>query len=812
LIEVALKGGLRAWGVVDVSEGYLNQVSRFLWRWLTTTNHKDIGLLYIVTSIYFFLVAGALGMLVRAQLSKPGNTILVGNEYNEAVTMHGLFMLLWFVSPLAFGLANYIVPLQIGARDLAFPRLNALSYWLYLVSGLIALVSFFAPGGTASAGWTLYAPLTSDIYSLGKGLDLVGLAVILFSASVTLGTINFLVTIVKMRAPGMTWARLPMFSWTIVFTVLLMLWAFPTLIAATFLLFLDRNFGTRFYESPLGGSYLWGHLFWFFGHPEVYILLFPALGMIADIVSTFSRRQLFAKHIIVLGLSLGTALSFLVWVHHMFITGIALEIRKIQSFTTAIISVPFEMTVIAMILTLWRGRIWYTTPMLFALGSIFNFIIGGATGVFLSSVPLDIAFRGTYWVVGHFHYIVAGVITFGLMAGLYYWFPKITGRMYNERLGKIHFAIAFTSIHLLYLPWFLLMDMPRRIYDYAPEWATFNLVSTVGALIFGASFLLPLINFTYSLWRGPRASDNPWNAYTLEWLTTSPPPRHNFEGEPMITSDGRVVFIAANGGYSHHVHVEHQTLTPFGIGLGALLFGLGLVYSPTLSTIFNLNVTLLSVVGVIVMVVSLLKWAWNDLLDKFTIPEPKVLEDWPLSGVDKVRSGVWVFLVGDIFLFGTLIGTWLFVRTRSLAWEPGYLSHDITIGLVNTFILFTATYFYLLGYLFIRRGSIAGFMLSMVMALALLVSFLLVKVVEWSHLVSVGYTLATGLQAQLYYTLTGLHGLHVLFGALATAYVIAKALRGGYTREEHKGVVEIGLYLGMVEMIWVFLFPMFYLL
>ena len=295
-----------------------------------------------------------------------------------------------------------------------------------------------------------------------------------------------------------------------------MLWTFSTLIAATFLLFLDRNLGTRFYESPIGGSYLRAHLFWFFGHPEVYILLFPALGIIADVISTFARRQLFAKHIIVIGLSLGTALSFVVWVHHMFITGIALDIRKIQSFTTAIISVPFEMTVIAMILTLWRARIWYTTPMLFALGAIFNFIIGGATGVFLSSVPRDIAFRGTYWVVGHFHYVIAGTITFGLMAGLYYWFPKITGRMYNETLGKIHFAIAFPSVHLLYLPMFFLMDMPRRIFNYAPEWATYNLIASIGGFLFGASFLIPLVNFTYSLWRGARAPDNPRNAYTLE--------------------------------------------------------------------------------------------------------------------------------------------------------------------------------------------------------------------------------------------------------------------------------------------------------
>ncbi|MEM2223215.1 MAG: cbb3-type cytochrome c oxidase subunit I [Acidilobaceae archaeon] len=793
------------------SDSIANQALRFIIRWVTTTNHKDIGILYILTSIYFFLVAGILGMLVRAQLTSPSGSILVGKEYNEAVTMHGLFMLLWFASPLAFGIANYVVPLQIGARDLAFPRLNALSYWIYLASGLIALASFFSPGGTADVGWTLYAPLTSSLYSPYRGLDMIVLAIILFSISVTLGTINFLVTIVKMRAPGMKWIRLPMFSWTIIFTILLMLWAFPTLLAASFLLFLDRNIGTRFYESPVGGGLLWAHLFWFFGHPEVYIILFPALGLIADIISTFSRRQLFAKHIIVLGLSLGTVLSFVVWIHHMFITGIALELRKLQSFTTAIISVPFEMTVIAMILTLWRGRLWLTTPALFAIGAIFNFIIGGASGVFLSSVPLDIAFRGTYWVVGHFHYIVAGVITFGLMAGLYYYYPKITGRMYSERLGKIHFILSFLSIHLLYFPMLALMDMPRRIYQYDPSWSTLNLIASIGGFIFGVSFIIPLANFIYSLARGPKAPDNPWGAYTLEWLTKSPPPRYNFEGEPFIDSNGRVIFIATNGGHHGYHYLDHYTITPFGLGLGALLFGLGLSFSPTLITLFKLDVTVLSLLGLAVMIVSLVKWVWDDINDRFSIPDLKG-EDWPFTGVDKVRSGVWVFLMGEMFLFGSLIGAWIFIRTRSLTWEPGYISHDIVIGLLNTFILFTATYFYLLGYLSIRRGNTASFILNLTFALALMLAFLLVKVFEWNHLVESGYTPALGLQAQLYYALTGLHGIHVLLGALAIVYLLVKALNGKYTKVSHNGIIEVGLYIGMVELIWVFLFPMFYLL
>jgi len=410
-----------------------SSLKSFIWRWVTTTNHKDIGILYIVTALYFLFVAGSLAMLMRIQLFSPGIEFLDASKYNQAITVHGLVAVLWAISPLAFGFANYIVPLQIGARDLAFPRLNALSYWLYLFSGLMAAITFFLPGGAPDVGWTIYSPLSTAKYTPQPGLTVGGVAVLVLAASVTLSTINFIVTIIKMRAPGLTWYRVPMFTWCILFTVIMMLFAFPTLAAAVLLLGFDRIFNVPIFSSPNGGAILWGHMFWFFGHPEVYIVLTPALGLVLDIVPTFARRPLFGKKYIIWSIYAAIIISFIVYVHHMFTTGINPIVREIYSITTETISIPFGIMVLAIIATLYKGRIRYTVPMLFALASVFHFILGGSTGVYLSSVTLDHHLRGTYWVVAHLHYQLVAATTFGLIAGLYYYYPKITVECMTRR-------------------------------------------------------------------------------------------------------------------------------------------------------------------------------------------------------------------------------------------------------------------------------------------------------------------------------------------------------------------------------------------
>ncbi len=794
-------------------------------RWLTTTNHKDIGILYMVTSIYFFLVAGVLATLFRTQLAFPDKEILVGSEFNQAVTIHGLLMLLWFMSPFEVGLANYLVPLQIGARDLAFPRLNALSYWLYLASGLVLIAGFFVPGGAADMGWTLYAP--QNVLLTGDGTILAAVAIILITASVTVGTVNFVVTIAKLRAPGMTWSRIPMFTWGVLFSVLMMWLAFPPLAVGALALILDKMLGTTFLTSLEGGALLWDHLFWFFGHPEVYVLLLPALGAMADIVSVFARRQLYARRFVIISLFIATALSYLVWMHHMFITGTSLTVRKIFSVTTALISIPFELATLALIMTLYKGRVLYRAPLLYVIVGIIFFIIGGSTGVFQAAIILDRAFRGTYWVVAHFHYIMVGAVLLGLLGALYFWWPKITGRLYNEKLAKIQLLLLGVGVTATYLPQFLLIDMPRRYYTYPEEWLGLNRISTLGPYILLVAFLLGLYILLDSLVRGKPAPPNPWKAWGLEWAVPSPPPRHNYDGQPVVREDGSIVFVpehelerigvenvmkssdnlelAPKGMLPNgeaglkHTHHEHWSMTPMIAGLSTLVMGIGLVVGKPILLL-----------GLAMLAAAIVKWAIDDYRERFHEDEPRFREDWPFSGTNKLRLGMWTFISSEVFLFGSLISVYLFIRSRSLAWPPGYEYHDPYIGLLNTIILFTGTLFYSLAYLYAKHGEMIKSAALMLGTIATGGLFLGVKAFEWWELFAEGYGITSNLPIQLYFVLTGIHALHVIVGILATLYMVVKILTG--RKPSLTSILMLGIYWGIVEIVWTFLFPMFYLM
>jgi cytochrome c oxidase subunit I+III len=488
--------------------------------YMTTTNHKQVGILYIVTAIFFLVIAGSFGGLMRAQLIVPNNNVLDPFTYNQTVTLHGLLMILWVLSPLAVGLANYIVPLQIGAKDLAFPRLNALSYFVYLFSGVLLIGSIFLPGGTTNTGWTFYAPLNTVQFTPQVGATLAVLALALLAVSVTLSSINFLTTIVRNRAEGVTWRRLPIFTWSILMTMVLMLFAFPPLAAGLILLASDRILGTVFFSSLQGGSVLWDQLFWFFGHPEVYIVVLPAMGIIAEIFATFSKRGLFGKSIFIIEMGAVTFLSSDVWMHHMFTTGVNYSLLQAFSITTLAISIPFEGLVIGLVLTLYKGNIKVTTPFLFACAALFTVTLGGVTGVLQAFPVLDYAFRGTYWVVGHFHYVMAGTTLFALVAGLYYWWPKITGHMYNEKFGIITFMVSVVGFNVLYFPYFFMLDMPRRVSTFISSTGldNLNLTATIGAIVFGPAILLTILNLALSL-RGSKLSGaNPWNAKEKEWV------------------------------------------------------------------------------------------------------------------------------------------------------------------------------------------------------------------------------------------------------------------------------------------------------
>lgn len=498
-------------------------VSFSLKEWLSTTNHKQVGILYIATSLFFLVIAGSMGGLMRAQLVVPSNSLVPPALYDQTVTLHGLLMILWVLSPLGVGLANYIVPLQIGAKDLAFPRLNAASYFTYLFSGVLLVGSLALPGGASNTGWTFYAPLNTLKFTPQAGATLDVLAMALLAISVTMSSINFITTIAKKRAKGMTWRRLPIFTWSILMTMALMLFAFPPLAAGTLLLTLDRVLGTVFFSSMEGGSILWTQLFWFFGHPEVYIVVIPALGIIAEVFMTFGKRALFARTAFLVELGAVTFLSADVWMHHMFTTGVNYSLLQTFSFTTLAISIPFEGLVIGLVLTLFKANIKITTPFLFACGAIFTVTLGGVTGVLQAFPVLDYAFRGTYWIVGHFHYVMAGTTLFGLIAGLYYWWPKITKRMYNEKVGIAAFIVSLVGFNALYFPYFFLVDMPRRVFTYPAGLGleSSNLAATIGAAIFGPAFLIAILNLVWSLRKKTPCEANPWDAKEIEWTGDS---------------------------------------------------------------------------------------------------------------------------------------------------------------------------------------------------------------------------------------------------------------------------------------------------
>ncbi|KOU09424.1 cytochrome C oxidase subunit I [Streptomyces sp. NRRL F-5755] len=509
--------------------------------WLTTTDHKKIGHLYLVTAFGFFLVGGLLALLMRAELARPGLQILTNEEFNQAFTMHGTIMLLLFATPAFAGFANEIMPLQIGSPDVAFPRLNMLSYWLFLFGGLIVLASLLTPTGGANFGWTAYAPLSSMVRSPGIGADMWIMGLALSGFGTILGSVNFLTTIIGMRAPGMTMFRMPVFTWNVLFTSILVLIAFPVLAASLLVLEADRRFGSMVFEAEWGGALLWQHLFWFFGHPEVYIIALPFFGIITEVIPVFSRKPIFG-YVMLIGATMAiTGLSVVVWAHHMFATGAVL--LPFFSFMSFLIAVPTGVKFFNWIGTMWHGSLSFETPMLWATGFLVSFLFGGLTGVILASPPLDFQVTDTYFVVAHFHYVVFGTVVFAMFAGFYFWWPKFTGKMLDERLGKLHFWTLFIGFHTTFLVqhWLGVAGMPRRISDYlaADGFTALNTLSTIGAFLLGLSTL----PFLYNVWKTTKygtkvEADDPWGfGRSLEWATSCPPPRHNFLTIPRIRSE-----------------------------------------------------------------------------------------------------------------------------------------------------------------------------------------------------------------------------------------------------------------------------------
>jgi cytochrome c oxidase subunit 1 len=574
--------------------------------WLTTTDHKRIGTLYFWTAFVFFLVGGLEALIIRAQLAQPNGTLVSADAYNQLFTMHGTTMVFLALMPLSAAFFNWIIPLQIGARDVAFPRLNAFSYWVFLLGGLFMNASFLF-GAAPDGGWFGYANLTGKQYSPGLNIDFWVLGLQILGVASLAAGFNFIVTILNMRAPGLTMMRLPVFSWMTLVTQFLVITAFPVITVALVFLLFDRAFGTNFYVPAAGGDpVLWQHLFWIFGHPEVYILILPAMGIVSEVLPTFSRKPLFGYTVVVYS---GVLIGFMgwgVWSHHMFSVGLGPIADSFFAAATMLIAIPTGVKIFNWIATLWGGQIRFTTAMKFAIAFISMFIIGGLSGVTHASPPTDLQQTDTYYVVAHFHYVLFGGTVLGLFAGMYYWMPKITGRLLSERLGSWHFWLTFIGMNLTFFPMHFIgmLGMPRRIYTYGPELglSTMNLVSSIGAFTIGLATLV----FAYNLWRtrrhGEAAGPNPWGGATLEWSIPSPPPVHNFDVIPTVTSRlplwGEARAPAPSAG---PVHVPPGSWWP-------LVAAAGL---PIMATAVVAKLLVLALVGAAVLVIGIYRWAYE---------------------------------------------------------------------------------------------------------------------------------------------------------------------------------------------------------
>ncbi|MSP12788.1 MAG: cytochrome c oxidase subunit I [Chloroflexi bacterium] len=568
--------------------------------WLTTVDHKMIGILYLLGAGFFLLVGGLEALLIRTQLIRPENTFLVGETYNQVLTMHGTTMVFLVIMPMLAGMGNYIVPLMLGARDMAFPRLNAFGVWMFLLGGIFLNLSFIL-GGAPAAGWFSYTPLSNTPFSPGTGIDFWIFGINMFGISSISASVNFVVTILNMRAPGLTLNRLPIFVWTTLTTAFLLLFALPSIAIATILLYLDRNLGMNFYRASGGGDPLiWQHLFWFFGHPEVYVMILPAMGIVSEILPVFSRKPLFGYTAVAYSSVAIGFLGFTVWAHHMFAVGLPPLINAAFAFSSMLIAIPTAIKIFNWTATLWGGNIQLRPPLLYAVGFIALFIIGGLTGIYLAVVPIDYQITDTYFVVGHLHYVLFGGSLIAIFGGIHYWFPKMTGRMMDERLGHWQFWLLFLGALLAFIPMLIVgvEGMPRRVYTYGAGlgWDIYNLLSTLGAYMIAVSVLVFLYNFFFSLFRGKPAGDDPWDGHTLEWATTSPPAVYNFEVVPVVKSrrpvwdmkyssdhhprrlDG-VQPEAAHNLQDVHIHLPPPSWWPLVLSVGIMIMAFGFVFN-----------------------------------------------------------------------------------------------------------------------------------------------------------------------------------------------------------------------------------------
>jgi cytochrome c oxidase subunit I len=755
------------------------QSAHGLFAWVATVDHKRIGILYLVTTLFFFAVGGMEALLIRIQLARPNNTFLSPDAFNQVFTMHGTTMIFLVVMPMLIGFANYLVPLMIGARDMAFPRLNAMSYWLLLFGGLLLHFSWVA-GGAPAAGWFSYAPLSEAPFSSTLGMDYWIVALLVLGIGSVATSINLIATVLTLRAPGLTIRRLPLFVWMVFVNSFLIILALPALNASIIMLLIDRLMKAHFFLAAEGGSpVLWQHYFWTFGHPEVYIMALPAFGMISEVIPVFSRKPIFGYEFVAASTVAIGLLSFGVWAHHMFAVGLGRYADMAFAVTSMLIAIPTGVKIFNWTATMWGGSIRLTTSMLFAVAFLIQFVIGGLSGITFTAVPIDWQVTDTYYVVAHFHYVLFGGTLFAILAGFYYWFPKISGRLLSEKWGKLHFWLTVAGFNLTFFIQHLLglMGMPRRVYTYPnlPGWAWMNLLSTIGAFVLAASVLVCLWNIWTSLRRGQPAGDNPWNAWTLEWATTSPPPEHNFEQVPPVNGRRPLWDLA---------HPE----APDTVG--------GVRPSPGAATSAGSKVSDhpggVGGAGV-------------------AAPGDGRTPGAAASSIEKNKTGMAAFIVSEAFFFLMLIFAYLYYNARPIVGPVAATVLDPYKTLIFTVCLLSSSLTFWLAEKALHRDNLPAFHRWLALTIALGVIFIVGQGREYLHLFNRGLTMSTDLFATTFFTLTGFHGLHVCIGLAGLLVVLGLGLAGEFKTRRTEAVTTIGLYWHFVDAVWIAVFSVIYL-
>ena len=802
---MAIPHALRQHELVHAGEG------TGVWSWVTTVDHKRIGILYGVTAFAFLVIGGIEALIIRLQLARPHGAVVGAETFNALFTMHGTTMVFLAIMPLNAAFFNYMIPLMIGARDVAFPRLNALSYWILLLGGLFLNASFLV-GAPPNGGWFGYANLTTRQFSPGPEIDFWMLSLQILGASSILAAVNFIVTILNMRAPGMTLMRMPLFVWMSLVVQFLIVLAFPPITVGLIFLMFDRFFGTHFYDVAAGGDlHLWQHLFWIFGHPEVYILILPAFGIVSEVLPTFSRKPLFGGQVMIYSGVLIGFFGFGVWSHHMFAAGMGPVADAFFAISTMLIAIPTGVKIFNWLATMWGGTIRATVPFHYAAGLVALFTIGGLSGVMHASPPVDLQQTDTYFVVAHFHYVLIGGSLFGILAGASYWWPKMTGRLLDERLGRLGFWVLFAGFNLTFFPQHYLgaIGMPRRIYTYAAGtgWGFWNFWSTVGAFGIAFGVFLFAVNALLSLRYGPPAGADPWDGRTLEWRTSSPPPPHDFDEIPPVysrdsfwrekygDSRGRKPTPRPAAPDPHGIHMPAPSHWPIVIALGIVVAAVGALTSLALVLI-----------GAAVLVGGSFAFALEHHRNPAHVRQEGGL------GVDHRKLAMWVFLGSECFLFGTLIATYMAYKGRSVVGPHPHEILNLPITTLSTFDLLMSSLLMVLALAAVRRGDRFQSRLWLAGTAFFGLIFLGFQAYEFTSFVHEGLTLQTNLFGSTFFVLTGFHGGHVTLGVIWLLTLLGLDLRGRLGTPDAVKVEVAGLYWHFVDVVWIVIFTLVYLI